>query len=386
VLGIDDWSWRRGHRFGTILVDLERHRVVDLLREREVESVVAWLKAHPGVEIISRDRGDTYIEAATKGAPAARQVADRWHLLKNLTDSLERFLLHHTRCLKEAAPILEGLTAVEQPPAQRPAPQQRQAEEASVRRHAPSVAAWEEVRRLHAAGADIADIARTVGMSRTTAYRYLRLRDPPERKRPRPRATLLDPFKPHLLRRWEEGCHNKRKLFREIRTQGYRYSEANVFRFFTQLRRGAAGAAAPTTGPPRPTTRAPSAHHVATLLVRRPGELTANQAQYLAKLGELSADIATAYELVKCFGTMLRERQGERLDGWIGEVEQASIIELRKFAGSLKADEAAVKAGLTLEWSQGQVEGQVNRLKLLKRQGYGRAGFTLLRKRVLHAA
>ena len=282
--------------------------------------------------------------------------------------------------------MLAGRIAVEQPPAQRPAPQQRQAEEASVRRHAPIVAAWEEIRRLHAAGADIADIARTVGVSRTTAYRYLRLRDPPERKRPKPRATLLDPYKPHLLRRWGEGCHNKRKLFREIRAQGYRYSEANVFRFFAQLRRGAAEPTAPAAGSPRPTTRAPSAHHVATLLVRRPGELTEKQALYVAKLGELSADIATAYELVKGFGTMLRERQGERLDDWLGEVEQAGIVELRRFASSLKADEAAVKAGLTLEWSQGQVEGQVNRLKLLKRQSYGRAGFTLLRKRVLHAA
>lgn len=206
------------------------------------------------------------------------------------------------------------------------------------------------------------------------------------RHAPGPRATLFDPYKPYLLQRWAEGCHNKRKLFREIRAQGYRYSEANVFRFFTQRRRGEVGAAAPTTGPPQPTTRAPSAHHVATLLVRRPEELTEKQAQYLAKLGELSADIATAYELVQGFGTMLRERQGARLDGWIGQVEQASIVELRKFAGSLKADEAAVKAGLTLEWSQGQVEGQVNRLKLLKRQSYGRAGFTLLRKRVLHAA
>ncbi len=237
VLGIDDWCWRRRLRYGTILVDLERHKVVDLLPDREVESVVDWLEAHPDIEVIVRDRGDTYSEAASKGAPQAVQVADRWHILKNLVDYLERFLLHHTRLLKEAAPLLEGIQRVEQPPAQRPTPQLEEAAAASAERHAKYVAAWEEVHRLREAGADVADIARTVGVSRRTAYRYLSMRDPPERKRPKPRCKLLDPYKEYLVRRWEEGCHNRMKLFREIQGQGYGYSETNVFRFFSELRR-----------------------------------------------------------------------------------------------------------------------------------------------------
>ncbi|MDP9350196.1 MAG: ISL3 family transposase, partial [Chloroflexota bacterium] len=237
VLGIDDWCWKRRLRYGTILVDLERHRVVDLLPDREMESVVDWLRQHPEVEIIVRDRGDTYTEAAGKGAPQAVQVVDRWHVLKNLIAYLERFLLYHTRFLKEAARSLEGIQSIEQPPAQRPTPRLEQAAAASIEKHARYVGAWEEVHRLREAGADVADIARTVGVSRRTAYRYLGMRDPPERKRPKPRCKLLDPYKEYLVRRWEEGCHNRMRLFREIQEQGYGYSETNVFRFFSELRR-----------------------------------------------------------------------------------------------------------------------------------------------------
>jgi hypothetical protein len=221
VLGIDDWCWKRRLRCGTILVDLERHRVVDLLPDREVESVVDWLRAHPGIEVIARDRGDTYTQAAADGAPQAVQAVDRWHIRKNLIDYLERFLLRHTRFLTEAAPILGGIQRVEQPPPQRPTPRLEQAAAASMEKHAKYVAAWEGVHRPRKAGADVADIARTVGVSRETVYRYLRMLDPPRRKRPKPRCKLLEPYKDYLVRRREEGCHNRMRLFREIREQGY---------------------------------------------------------------------------------------------------------------------------------------------------------------------
>jgi len=386
VLGIDDWSWRRRLRYGTILVDLERHRVVDLLPDREVESVAAWLNAHPDIETIVRDRGDTYTEAAGKGAPQAVQVVDRWHILKNLVSYLERFLLHHTWLLKESAPLLEGVPAIEAPPAQRPNPRQQEAAAASAERHAKYVAIWEEVHRLTEAGADVADIARMAGVSRETVYRYLRMRDPPERKRPKPRCKLLDPYRDYLVRRWEEGCHNRMRLFREIQEQGYGYSETNVFRFFSQLRRAQGVDEGQASGPLGVSVRAPSAHHVATLLVRRPEDLSERQATYLKELCESSEEVSKAYELTKDFCAMLRKLRGEHLDAWVEMAEGSEVVELQRFARSLKRDEAAVRAGLSLHWSNGQTEGRVHRLKLIKRQGYGRAGFELLRSRVLHAA
>ncbi len=259
VLGIDDWCWKRRLRYGTILVDLERYKVVDLLPDREVESVVDWLKTHPDIEVIVRDRGDTYTEAAGKGSPQAVQVVDRWHILKNLIDYLDRFLLHHTRLLKEAAPLLEGIQTVEQPSAQRPTPRLDEARVASTERHAKHVAAWEEVHRLRQAGADVADIARMVGVSRETVYRYLRMHDPPQRKRPKPRCKLLDPYKDYLVRRWEEGCHNRMRLFREIQEQGYSYSETNVFRFFSWAVRGGGALSAAVGSPLDPTVPSPDA-------------------------------------------------------------------------------------------------------------------------------
>ncbi len=386
VLGIDDWCWRRRLRYGTILVDLERRRVVDLLPDREVESLVEWLKRHPEVETIVRDRGDTYTEAAGKGAPQAVQVVDRWHILRNLTDYLERFLLHHTSLLKGAAQRLEGVQRVELPPAQRPIPRLEEARAASEERHAKYVAAWEEVHRLGLAGADVADIARTVGVSRRTAYRYLGMRDPPERKRPKPRCKLLDPYKEYLVRRWEEGCHNRMRLFREIQEQGYGYSETNVFRFFSELRRSQGSSDGQDSGQSRISVRAPSAHHVATLFVRCTEDLSEGQAIYVERLCESSEEIAKAHELTEDFCAMLRRLEGERLDGWMEAARESQIAELDRFARSLRKDEAAVRAGLSLHWSNGQTEGQVHRLKLVKRQRYGRAGFELLRSRVLHAA
>src|SRR5947207_5895560 len=108
VVGVDDWSWRRGKRFGTILVNLETHKIVDLLADREAESVRRWLAAHPQVEVVSRDRGKTYIDGATSGAPQATQVADRWHIISNLGDAVEEFLIRAHIRLEDGKALSEG--------------------------------------------------------------------------------------------------------------------------------------------------------------------------------------------------------------------------------------------------------------------------------------
>ncbi len=288
-----------------------------------------------------------------------------------------------TQSLKDASAALGGDQKPEiEPDPEPPAPPvpwqlpwQQRAEEESLRKHERLVSQYEEIRRLHRAGADVADIARTVGVSRRTIYRYRELPEPPERKRPKERRHLLEPYKGYLLGRWAEGCRNKRRLFEEIRSRGYEYSETNVVRLLVGVERGGI---AKTTGPPKQKVRVPSARHAAFLLVRRPEGLTGEQRAYLGKLCEIDETVAKAYELTREFGGMLRDLRGERLGGWIERTRQSGITELASFAKWLLEDEEAVRAGLTLHWSQGQVEGQVHKLKLLKRQSYGRAGFELL--------
>jgi transposase len=391
VLGIDDWSWRRGHRFGTILVDLEQHVVVDLLPDRAVDSVVTWLREHPQITTIARDRGGIYAEAATTGAPQAVQVADRWHLLHNLVEVLEEFLLHQRTALREATtPGAAAPTDVSAPgplTPERPRLGQKRLEDVGQRRHQRIVEQYHAVRRLAIAGADVADIARRVGVSRPTVYRYRDLAEPPEPKRPNrsPRERVLTAFEPYLLQRWQEGCHNGRKLFREIRARGYQYGDSTVMRFVAQLRRADA-AGQPVGARPPKTPRVPTARTVAGLFVRRADDLDPDQQAYLTRLTTAHAVLATAYRLTQDFVTMIRERQSDRLDAWLTETETCDVPALRRFATGLRSDLAAVRAGLRETWSNGPTEGFVHKLKLVKRQAYGRAGFAVLRQRMVHVA
>jgi transposase len=406
ILGIDDWSWRRGRRFGTILVDLERHAVIDLLPDRAVDSVVRWLERQPQITVIARDRGGVYAEAATKGAPQATQVADRWHLLHNLAEVLEEFLLHHRAALRDAA---RPVDAAQTPPgapdaastassaagdASTPGPLtptpprlgQQRAEQTSRRRHERLVEQYQAIRRLHAAGADVADIARRVGVSRRTVYRYRDLLEPPEPPRPRRSRRLLTPYEPYLLRRWQEGCHNGMRLYREIREQGYAFGASNVMRFVAQLRRDEAAGQPPGASGRAAAAPVPTARQVAGLFLRRPTELDLEQQAYLDRLQGAHAAVATAYRLTQAFAAMVRERGGEQLDDWLAEAEGGDVAALRRFAKGLRKDQAAVRAGLTERWSNGPTEGFVHKLKLVKRQAYGRAGFAVLRQRVVRAA
>ena len=396
-IGIDDWAWRRGHRYGTIIVDLERHHVVDLLPDRAAETVRAWHQQHPEIEVIARDRGDASIDAATSGAPQATQVADRWHLLKNLGESLEEFLLHQRVVLRAATqpetvdpsltePDEAAVSASGPLTPNRPRHRHERLEAASRQRHERLVRQYEVIRRLHLAGAAVADIARTVGVSRETVYRYRHLTEPPPIRQPRPRSRVIDLYVPYLLQRWEEGCHNGMQLWREIREQDFGHGASNVVRFLAELRRDEAAGRPVDTPARRRTAPVPTARQVAILLLRWPADLTAEQQAYLTALGERDKHIATVYRLVQAFATIVRERQGDQLDAWLAEVEECEVSALRRFAAGLRRDLDAVRAGLTEAWSNGQTEGQVYRLKLLKRQMYGRAGFEVLRNRVLHAA
>ncbi|MDQ6741181.1 MAG: transposase, partial [Actinomycetota bacterium] len=252
----------------------------------------------------------------------------------------------------------------------------------SQQKHAAKLIQYAEIRRLKTAGATIKHIAVSVGVSRPTVYRYLGLDGPPERRRPHRSRQLLTPFEPYLRQRWAEGCRTKAQLLREVRSQGYTHSARSVYWLLKRVERETAD----TTPTTPPQSAVPSTRHVASLLVQRPERLADDDRAYLRRLCEQAPAIATAYALTTDFATMLRGRRGQQLDDWLARAQESGIKELASYARGLETDYAAVKAGLQLAWSNGQTEGQVNKLKLRKRQMYGRANFDLLRLRVLHAA
>jgi transposase len=397
VLSVDDWSAQPGQRYGTLLADLERDCPVDLLADRSAETFATWLQEHPGVEIISRDRGGAYAEGARDGAPAALQVADRWHLLKNLGDALEQFLRRER--VQLPLPEWPGSTTdtgrdagAEDAESARGAPFQDPAHSDAVPRqllqletkHAATASPSPRQDRftlVHArrqAGASIRAIALEFGMARNTVRRYLRANRCPDWRRGR-RRTLLDRYQDYVLQHWNAGCHNGSQLFREIRMQGDRGGASQVGVFIARLREHLP--ATPALPPP-PKPLSPRA--LRWLLARRPEALTDAERVHLHELLRAHADVLTAYDLVQRFGCMVRERRAGDLEAWLVDAAASGVPEVAGFVQGIQRDRAAVEAGLTLEWRQGQTEGQVNRLKLLKRAMYGRAKLDLLRQRVLH--
>jgi len=401
IVGIDDWAYKRGLRYGTIICDLERHRPADLLPDRSADSVAAWLRAHPSVEVAARDRGGLYADGIARGAPQAVQVADRWHLVDNLADALEKFLLHKGMQLKEAASALVaaaaepgegGVLTKEVYQGKRRLPQPRlweqRMEEDSARRVAVRRAMYDQVHALYAKGTTPMDIARMTGVSRTTVYRYLQ-GGPPQRPRraSRSRRRVLEPWEPYLLQRWEDGCRTTTVLWREIRDKGFAHSITCVHRFCALLRlEGPPPRKLRRARSPYTSVRGPSARQVAALFLQRAERRTTEQVTYLEHIRQADASIAAADALTQDFLLMVRERQGERLDTWIEAAAGSEVAEVRRFALGLRDDDAAVRAGLTLVHSNGQTEGFINKLKLTKRSMYGRGKFDLLRQRVLHAA
>jgi transposase len=398
VLGVDDFAFKKGSTYGTILVDLERHGVVDLLPERSQESLVAWFESHPGaeVEVASRDRSNIYREGLAKGAPGATHVADRWHLLRNLALTLEEYLL-------QKRPILQKAAAPEAAPEEkndadfasgpimpnRPRTHDRKIEEAARKRHERLVEQWRNIRRLYLAGADLRHICKRLGISARTVYRYKDLEEPPPRPAYKRRASVLDPYVPYLVARWNEGCHNGKRLYREIREQGYANSEEICARFTAQLRRAEARGK-PVSSVPRARQGSvaglsPTAKNVAALFMRHEDKLDEEQEKYLKRLCEADEALADTRRLTQEFAHMVRRLEGKDLDGWLKDAEESRSTAIQSFAAGLRKDLDAVRAGLTEKWSNGCVEGFVHKLKLLKRQGYGRAGFELLRARMLAA-
>jgi len=338
-----------------------------IIPDREAETFKKWLLAHPGVELISRDRGGSFAEGARQGAPKARQVADRWHLLKNLSETMQSFFLSKQSLLKS----LIQQSAAEAPPEAKPpelAPwhsgMTKRQEEKSQRLHQQRVELYHQIQDLAAKKIDVATIARKLGVSRQTVYTYLQMRQPPARTRIHQGGKrLIDSYKEYLVGRWNEGCrsvavkrdfnkclltcnmsgfpldsskiskNNERKslitqqMYREIKEQGYTGSSTAVGRFVAPLRAHKGKARSFKSVEPELATmvnaeevkkkRPPTALQIAHWMTFKEEQRLEWQQSYLTQLCEQDSQIAQTYELIQEFTCMLREREGERLDEWL---------------------------------------------------------------------
>jgi transposase len=400
VLGVDDWAFRKGQDYGTILVDLEQHRVIDLLPDREAATLASWLQAHPEIEVISRDRGGAYAQGAAQGAPQAVQVADRWHLLKNLWQALAESYDCHYQLLgqlsfeysatreaqadPDAAPEAEVTlpTPTAKPVRHKPL---SPVEQARAERRQYWLDKFEQVHTLRKQGMSLNAIARELDLNIQTVRKYNRLTELPKKTSPRPGPRILDPYRAYLRERLSAGDVPSRQLWQEVRQRGFTGGHSTVYKYVAQLRREwgiPSRKPASTTAEPR--SRRLTSRTLATLVLRPPDTLADTQQQLIETACQLHPEIQIATQLASAFATMLREREVDHLDTWLHETANCQIPSLAGFVSGIMRDYAAVKAAFSLPWSNGQVEGQVNRLKFIKRQMYGRAKFDLLRARVLH--
>ena len=429
ILGIDDWAWKKGQTYGTILVDLEARKPIEILADRSTETAEAWLRKHPEVEVVSRDRGGDYAAAAKKGAPQAQQIADRFHLLKNVRERLKEVMDRKQSCLPEVEqqasdaiptkaqgikderlhtigepqtePALEkSYRTIPPTPYQRPVGMKYDEFQKQVRRDK-RVSRYEAVRTLYEQGLSQRAIAQQLNLSRETVSKFIQAQEYPEMhhlKRGEKRS-MLAPYKGYILHRWQQGCRNSVQPYDEIKVCGYAGSAPLLRIFLADLRKkhqeaGSAEALTldtstqaieiPDTLPPQPRiVHRMSSTRASWLFVSQPGKLNEKQKQHIEQIRAGHPDLERAYQLSQDFVMMLAERREADLDTWLAQAAHSGLPEFKKLAKGIRLDYVAVKAALSSEWSNGQVEAQVNCLKLQKRIVFGRANFDLLRLRVL---
>jgi transposase len=380
VLGVDDFALRRSRRYGTVLIDMDTHRPVDVLADREADTFADWLAEHPGTEVICRDRAGAYAEAAERGAPNAVQVADRWHLWHNLAEQVEKTVAAHHGCLREEEISPEVLAAAATADLVAAAETVHAARRANSGLVARSTARFEQVQALKAQGKGIKPIMRELRLAKETVRKFYRATSVEEvtATSRAGRPSVLDEFKPYLHERFNAGITNVSALFREICEQGYRGSRGTVADYLAPFR--AMGAA------PAPKPAVPKVRHVTSWMLHHPDDLDDEQHLQLKQVRTACPHLDATAGHVTEFAKILTTRRGEQLDAWMDTVEADELPHLHRFVRGLRRDYAAVLNGLTLPHSSGAVEGNINRIKMIKRQMYGRANFDLLRKRILLAA
>ncbi len=325
------------------------------------------------MEVVSRDRAGAYAEGATRGAPSAIQVADRWHLLRNLGEAVEGCCVQRHAAFKPGPEPAPPSMLDEVPPLPRTSPEHEADTQA---RRCRRQVRFDAVHRLHREGVSHYQISRLIGLSTQTVRKYLKLTPGlPRVQRRRSAPTLLDPYRPYLLSRWQEGCHNAPRLLAELRARGYAGGLTTLKDGMVQLRRN-------TVRESRPH----SPHQAAWLMIKRAQTLRPDHRRRLHAALERDDEIRQIYDLAQEFCSLVRDRRADSLDDWLARARANPMRQMRAFAAGLERDLAAVKAGLSLPWSQGPVEGAIHRLKLIKRQTYGRGSIGHLRTRLLASA
>lgn len=396
-VGVDDWAFRKGHSYATILIDLERGTVIDLLDGRDGEALKTWLAANPQVEVISRDRWSAYREAARAAAPQAKQVADRFHLLRNVREAVEKLLSRHAGEIRAASdaepenasgenstpPVSEAPNSTERPPVESGTLAAPPDDPKSAKRRAREER-FRLVKELHAQGHSMRSIARQLGLNWKVVRRYLREERCPDWNRGATRATGLDSYASFIGEWIAAGHRNSADLFRQLRERGYRGGYDAVRRALNK-RIGVSGQPGRRPGPacpPRP--KVPSARKLSFRLVKPKPE--SRSGRVLQRLRRDHPRLQGSLELLDELIEMLRRKRSGTLTDWTARAEADGEPDLRNLAKSLLQDAEAVEAALKEDWSNGPVEGQVNRLKTIKRQMYGRAGLKLLKARVKQKA
>ena len=361
VIGIDDWAWRRHHRYASIVCNLERRRIVTLLPDREPATAQAWLAAHPTIAIVARDRGGGYGEAAAKALPHAIQVADRWHLMENASRA---FLDAVRKSMRQIRTVI-GATTID--PKLLTAAERLQYE-GYLRREETNVA----ILALSKSGTPIKQIVRQTGYSRKLVRQAIR----GERHDVfRTRQSSLDQHLPWLDDQWASGCRNGAELWRRLKARGFRGSLRVISEWATRRRRAERVDA-------QNLQRIPSARKIARLMTIGRDSLTKAETVMVATIEAGVPTLIEAREIITQFHLMIRRRLETGLTPWI-ERARASLI--ASFASGVARDEAAVRAAITSSWSNGQTEGQITRLKLVRRQMYGRGKIDLLQARLIGA-
>ena len=391
VLGIDDWAIRKGQVYGTIMVDLEKHKPIDLIPSRETEAVMKWLEKHPGIEIVSRDRATAYAEAIERGAPDALQVADRWHLIKNMTDALKRLMNRYNKVSRKVA---VQIAEAEQANITEALKSKGSCKDTSKENRTNIITAkinniaapskyellFHEVKELHRKGVSQREISRRLKINRTTVSKYIEYDEYPKRITPLRQASKASRFSTYLSKRWQEGEQNYHQLWREIKEQGFDGSFVSIYKYMIKnFTKENDGNVLKNSVP----VKVYSPRLLSFLMCREADKLKPKEQHYIDLLFEYCPQAKQASELAKRYKDILVNKKSDLLDQWIEDAIKSGKEVLMTFAKNLMKDYDAIKNACTLDWSNGQVEGQVNRLKNIKRQMYGRGSFELLKKKVL---
>ena len=361
VVGIDDWAWRRNHRYGSIVCDLERRRVVTLLPDREIATVRAWLADHPQIAVVSRDRGGGYGEAVTRALPEAVQVADRWHLMENASsaflDAVRKSMRSTRTAIGEATINPDLLTCAE-----------KLQYEGYLRREEMNAV----IMRLAEDAVPIREIVRRTGHSRKLVRQVIR---GGRTDVFRLRQSSLDVHLPVLDEMWNAGCRNGADLWRRLKGKGFQGSLRVVGEWATRRRRAERQSN-------EELRKVPSARTIARLMTTARGHFSKSDTVTIAAIETGVPLLVEARGLIDRFQSMIRMKAASGLEAWIRE---ASMSLIASFASGIMRDSAAVRAAITEPWSNGQTEGQITKLKLVKRQMYGRGKLDLLQARLIGA-